>query len=409
MNLWVFAHYASVPSLGQYTGHYDLARELVAHGHEVTIFASSFSHYTFRETVLSDKKTRLEANYEGVRLVWLRTPRYRANDWRRVANMFAYAVRATIAALRRKDRPDVCIGVCVHPLAGLSAWVVARLRGARFVYEIRDLWPLVLIETGRLRATGTAARILFSLERFLVRQAQCVVGAWRYVDRYLADRGCSPSRVVWIPQFADLRRIPAESRAPAPHPDFVVMYTGGYVHTMGLDVVLRAAAVLQVRDVRDVRFVLVGSGQEKPNLVRLARELDLRNVEFREPVPKDELYAVMSEADAFVVSLRSLPSHRYGISINKLCDYLAMRRPIIYAANTTYNPVAEVGAGFGVPPESPEAIADAVLQLKALTPAERAQMGQRGWQHLLQYHDKSMLAERLERTLIDLCAESLAS
>jgi len=178
---------------------------------------------------------------------------------------------------------------------------------------------------------------------------------------------------------------------------------------MGLDVVLRAAKILQNREITDVRFVLVGAGQEKPNLVCLARELDLTNVEFREPVPKDQLYAVMNEADAFVVSLRSLPSHRYGVSINKLCDYLAMRRPIVYAATSTYNPVVEVGAGFGVPPESPEAIADAVLRLKALTPAERAQMGQRGWQHLLQHHEQSMLAERLERALLAVCAESPAS
>ena len=409
MNVWIFAHYASVPSLGQYTGHYDLAKDLVAHGHRVTIFASSFSHYTFEETVLAADETQREAEHDGVRFVWLRTPPYRANDWRRVVNMLAYAARATVTALRRADRPDVCLGVCVHPFAGLSAWIVARLRSARFVYEMRDLWPLVLIETGRLRSRGVAARLLFGLERFLVRRATCVVGAWRYVDRYLAERGCPPRRVVWIPQFADLDRVPPEAHVPVPHGGFVVMYTGGHVQTMGLDVVLRAAKLLQDCNVQDVRFVLVGSGQEKPALLALARELGLANVEFRDPVPKDRLYAVMREADVFVVSLRSLPSHRYGISINKLCDYFAMRRPVVYAATSTYNPVVEAGAGFGVPPESPEAIADAVLRLKALAPSERASMGHRGWQHLLDNHEKGMLVDRFEQTLRTVCAESPVS
>ena len=409
MNIWIFAHYASIPSLGQYTGHYDLAKEFVAHGHAVTIFASSFSHYTFRETVLADGETSREAAHDGVRFVWLRTPAYRANDWHRVINMMVYAGRATMAALRRSDRPDVCIGVCVHPFAGLSAWLVARLRKASFVYEIRDLWPLVLIETGRIRASGLPARLLFGLERFLVRRARCVVAAWRYFDRYLSERGYPPGRIVWIPQFADIQRIPAETDAPESRGDFIVMYTGGHVHTMGLDIVLRAAKVLQDRGVMDVRFVLVGSGQEKPALVALARELDLKNVEFREPVPKAQLYGVMREADAYIVSLRSLPSHRYGISINKLCDYFAMRRPVVYAANSTYNPVVEADAGFGVPPESPEAIADAVLRVKTLTPAERASMGQRGWHHLLQNHEKGMLVARFEQTLRAVCAESPAS
>jgi len=409
VNVWIFAHYAAIPSLGQYTGHYDLAKELVARGHGVTIFASSFSHYTFKETVLAGDEAQREAMHDGVRFVWLRTPSYRANDWRRVVNMLAYAARATVIALRRADRPDVCIGVCVHPFAGLSAWLVARLKRARFVYEIRDLWPLVLIEAGRLRSSGLATRLLFGLERFLVRRAACVVGAWRYVDRYLAKRGCPPRRIVWIPQFADLDRVPPEAHVPTPHGDFVVMYTGGHVQTMGLDVVLRAAKLLQDGSVQDVRFVLIGSGQEKPALLALARELDLKNVEFRDPVPKDRLYAVMREADAFVVSLRALPSHRYGISINKLCDYFAMRRPVVYAAASTYNPVVEAGAGFGVPPESPEAIADAVLRLKALAPAERAAMGGRGWQHLLDHHEKVMLVDRFEQTLLTVCAESPVS
>jgi glycosyltransferase involved in cell wall biosynthesis len=404
MNVWIFAHYASIPSLGQYTGHYDLARAWVARGHRVTIFASSFSHYTFRETVLAPGERIIETEHDGVRFVWLRTPPYRANDWRRVINMAVYAWRAARAAQRRADRPDVCIGVCVHPLAGLSAWLVARIRRAPFVYEIRDLWPLVLIETGRLRSRGFAARMLFALERFLVRRAACVVAAWKYVDRYLAERGCPPARIVWIPQFADPQRIPTEAPAPAPHGGFVVMYTGGHVHTMGLDVVLRAAKLLQNRHVMDVRFVLVGSGQEKPALAALARELDLKNVEFRAPVPKDRLYEAMSEADAFIVSLRSLPSHRYGISINKLCDYFAMRRPVIYAGTSTYNPVVEAGAGFGIPPESPEAIADAVLRLKTLPLSERTAMGQRGWLHLVHNHDKNLLVERFEHMLQAVCA-----
>jgi glycosyltransferase involved in cell wall biosynthesis len=409
MNIWIFAHYASIPSLGQYTGHYDLAKELVANGHHVTIFASSFSHYTFRETVLADGQTSCEAAHDGVRFVWLRTPPYRANDWRRVINMVVYAVRATTAALRRSSRPDVCVGVCVHPFAGLSAWLVARLCRASFVYEIRDLWPLVLIETGRIRASGLPARLLFALERFLVRRARCVIAAWRYVDRYLAERGCPPRRIVWIPQFADLQRIPADSGSPDEHGDFVVMYTGGHVHTMGLDIVLRAAKVLQDRGAADVRFVLVGSGQEKPALVALAHDLELKNVEFREPVPKARLYSVMREADAYIVSLRSLPSHQYGISINKLCDYFAMRRPVVYAASSSYNPVVDAGAGFGVPPESPEAIAEAVLRLKALTPSQRALMGERGWEHLLKNHEKGLLVARFEQTLRAVCAESPAS
>ena len=139
MRVWIFCQYASVPSIGQYTGHYDLAKGLVAKGHDVTIFASSFSHYSFRETLLEPGETRREVVYDGVRFVWLRTPPYSANDWRRIRSMAVYARRATWAAMFRRPRPDVCLGVCFHPLAGLTAWLVALMKRARFVYEIRRL------------------------------------------------------------------------------------------------------------------------------------------------------------------------------------------------------------------------------------------------------------------------------
>jgi glycosyltransferase involved in cell wall biosynthesis len=408
MKLWIFCQYASVPSIGQYTGHFDLARGLVAKGHDVTIFASSFSHYSFRETVLEPGETRREVVYDGVRFVWLRTPAYAANDWRRIRGMVVYAVRAAWAALRRRQKPDVCIGVCVHPLAGLTAWVVAMLKRACFVYEIRDLWPRVLIETGHLRAGSPAARLLYVLERFLVGRAERIIGTWRHFDRYVAEIGGDPRKVEWIPQFADLDRRPQVIPPPPADGPFTVMYTGGHVKNNGIDVMLRAAKLLEDRGVGDLRFVFIGGGQEKPNLMRMAAELGLRSVEFLDPVPKDKLYHAMVSAHAFVISLRAYPVHRYGISLNKLCDYLVMERPIIYASMSGYNPVSDAKAGIAIEPESPEAMTEAILALKSTPREELIAMGKRGYQHLAEFHERSRLTERLERLLFATCAESRA-
>ena len=409
MRVWIFCQYASVPSIGQYTGHYDLAKGLVAKGHDVTIFASSFSHYSFRETLLEPGETRREVVYDGVRFVWLRTPPYSANDWRRMRSMAVYAWRATWAAMFRRPRPDVCIGVCVHPLAGLTAWLVALLKRARFVYEIRDLWPLVLIETGHLRAESPVAKALNLLERFLVARADRIIGTWRHFDRYIAEIGGDPAKVEWIPQVADLDRRPATVPPSPEDGPFTVMYTGGHVNYMGIDVMLRAAKIIVDRGINDVRFVFVGGGQEKPNLMRMADELALNNVRFLDPVPKDRLYATMASAHAFIVSLRAYPHHRYGVCLNKLCDYLAMERPIIYASRSSYNPVAEARAGVAIEPESPEAMADAILALKATPREERTAMGHRAYRHLSEFHERSRMTDRLERLLLTICAESQAS
>ena len=132
----------------------------------------------------------------------------------------------------------------------------------------------------------------------------------------------------------------------------------------------------------------------------MSQDLGLRNVEFTGVVPKDGISKVMAEADAFVVSLKNVPLLRFGISLNKACDYLASGRPTILAGNPGFDPVREGNAGLSVPPENPTALADAVEKLASLCPEERVQMGRNGFEYLKKYHDVEVLADRLERVLL---------
>jgi glycosyltransferase involved in cell wall biosynthesis len=130
-------------------------------------------------------------------------------------------------------------------------------------------------------------------------------------------------------------------------------------------------------------------------LIKRAKTMGLRNVDFRPPVPKREVGKVMGEADAFIYGLRDLPLYRFGISLNKLTDYLAAGRPIVFFGRSSYDPVRDAEAGFSVPPGDPEGLADAIERLVALTPQERMEMGERGRRYLLEHHNIPRLAERL--------------
>jgi glycosyltransferase involved in cell wall biosynthesis len=148
-----------------------------------------------------------------------------------------------------------------------------------------------------------------------------------------------------------------------------------------------------------VRFVFVGGGTDTERLIRLAEDLDLRNIEFHGLVPKKHVAGIMSEADAFVVSLRKVPLLKYGISLNKICDYLASGRPTVLAGEPGYDPIREARAGLSVPAENPAALADAIEALMALTQEERVQMGQNGREYVRRVHALPILAELYERTL----------
>lgn len=124
---------------------------------------------------------------------------------------------------------------------------------------------------------------------------------------------------------------------------------------------------------------------------------------FEDPVPKARIPATAAEADAFIFNLIDADVFRYGISSNKLFDFLAAQRPVLFCCSSSNNPVAEARAGVTVRPQDPRALADAILELASLSPGERAGMGAAGRAYLEDNHSIDQLAARLAATL-DECA-----
>src|SRR3954447_4764908 len=137
-SVWIVNHYADAPDRPSGTRHFDLARQLTARGRVVTIFASGFSHVTQREERLSKGRLFRRQTIGGVEFVWLRTLPYQGNTWRRQLNMLSF-VLVFLLVQSRFPPPTAIIGSTVHPFAALAAWVVARARRTRFLFEIRDL------------------------------------------------------------------------------------------------------------------------------------------------------------------------------------------------------------------------------------------------------------------------------
>lgn len=400
MNIWIVNHYADTPD-GQATRSYDLSKKLVERGHRVTIFAAGFSHYKFEEEHIRPGESWREKDCNGVRFIWLKTFPYRKNDWRRILNMVGFALRAFWLCAKLPEKPDAVIGVSVHPLAALAGWAASVVRRSRFFIELTDLWPEVLIDFGMLSRRNPITWLLRALEKFLYHRAERIIMIWPRTEEYVKRLGVSPERVVWIPHVADVSRY--ESLKPyngRVRERFNVMYLGSFVSFMAMEVILKSAKILQDRGRRNIRFVLVGGGTNKDHLERLAAQLRLDNVEFLGLVPKRDIAKVMSDADAYVVSLKDVPLLKYGISLNKACDYLASGRPTILAGNPGYDPIREAKAGLSVPAENPRALADAIELLITFSPEERVQMGANGREYLERVHGLSVLADRLEKILL---------
>ena len=397
MRIWVFNHYASTPDQPT-TGAYFLLKALADRGMDVTVFASGFNYYRRKELRLgSNLFTKAEVN-GNLTFQWIRTTPTSGRALSRMINMISYTTVALFVALFKKEKPDIVIGVCPHPFAGFAAWLVSAIKGGRFMYEIRDIWPESLTEGKLLSPTGFIARALTVLQKFLYKKADRIISVLPGVDTYLREIGVDDKKFVWIPNGVMIN--PEE--LPVPKTDagetFTAMYIGGHSKYHALDDLLDAAAILQNKG-SDIKIVLIGDGSEKPRLIQRAHDMELKNVEFRDAVPRTEIPNVVGDASCFVITSRSMPIHRYGISPNKLCDAMLAGKPIIMALPAANDLVTQTGAGFSIAPQQPALLAESMLKMRDVPAAERVKMGQRGQQYALQNFDAANLAERFLQSL----------
>jgi glycosyltransferase involved in cell wall biosynthesis len=410
--VWIVNHHASLPDQPSGTRHLALARELVARGHAVTIFAASFGHHSGVDRRLKARDLYRVEVFDGVRFVWLRTTPYRGNNWRRQVNMLSFLV-AFMVVQTRERRPDFVIGSTVHPFAAFGGWLAARLRGARFAFEVRDLWPQTLVDLGAMRVGSPGERLLRGMEAFLVRRATAVITLLPGMRDYLAEQGLPTEHVVYIPNGADLSAfedapppgdLPESTRASLgeiarlrSEGRFVLGYLGAFGRVNRVDVIAEAAIIGEAREPGRVGIVLVGDGPERPEVERLAARHPA--VAFGPPVPKSTVPVLLRALDATVVHTTYTPVYKYGISFNKLFEYMAAARPVVFACDSAYDPVATAGAGITVRPDDPQSLADAFLELARATPDARAAMGSAGRAYVTREHNVATLGETLHEVV----------
>lgn len=402
MRVWIVNQYAGLPARPGGTRHYSLARELIRRGHQPVIIGSSFAHMTRSDTGPAEADTRSE-QVDGVPFMWLRTPPYEGNSLARIKNMLTFSRRVWREdGLAQFERPDVIVGSSPHLFAALSAERLARRYGVPFVLEVRDLWPQTLVDLGQFSPFHPAILAFGMVERYLYHRASRIISLLPLAHDHMAAKGADPAAVVWIPNGVDLSLIPP-TPCPSGRDGFTVIYAGAHGLSNQLSTVLEAAYHLE-KVGAPVRFRLIGDGPEKGALREMAQRFGLRSVQFEDPVPKAEIFAVLQEADAFIITHQDAPLYRWGMSQNKLFDYLAVGRPIICGSNCPYNPVAEAKAGFVVHPTDSIEMAAAVRRMADTPWPERQAMGERGRAFAELHHRFEHLGERFEQVLRDCVA-----
>jgi glycosyltransferase involved in cell wall biosynthesis len=403
MNILLINHYAGSPGLGMEYRPYYLAREWVRLGHQVTIVAASFSHLRSTQPAMTGGAT--EELIDGVRYVWLRTSPYQGNGLRRVWNMlqFVRRLRKHEGQILQSHCVDVVVASSPHPFIIFPARRMARRCGARLIFEVRDLWPLTLIDLSGMSRWHPFIQGLQVAENYAYRHADRIVSVLPKANEYLREHGVDVGKFRCVPNGIDM----AESSAtPASLPPehaaalaklkseerFLVGYVGQHSLSNALDAFVESAALVESSN---VALVLVGQGPEKANLEAKARERGAKNIVFLPPVAKKAVPAILAQMDVLFLGWKRQPLYRYGISPNKLMDYMLAGKPVIHAVEAGNDPVAEACCGISCEPENPQAIARSVAELMTQrTAEERLVMGQRGKDYVMRHFDYATLARQ---------------
>ena len=394
-NIWIINEYAGSPYHGMEFRHYYLGKELVKLGNRVTVVSSSYSH------LFKNLPKEKRENIDGVDYLWLRTFNYgKSHDKSRVLKWFLFMFKVFFLPFSLQ-KPDVIIVSPMAPFPILPAYLLSKFYGAKLIYEVKDIWPLSLVELGGFSPSHPFIRFMGWFEKFALKKSDYIVSNLQNYGEHMKNDIGIDRAFEWISNGVDLDEIAQkealnlELQNKIPKDKFIVGYTGTVGVANALDSFCEAAKILEKN--REILFVIVGDGQEKEKLASLYTKLD--NIIFIESIPKKQIQSMLSLFDACYIGLKEESLFKYGVSPNKLYDYMYSAKPVLYAIDSGANNIVKsADCGISVEAENPEAIACGIEKLYMMG-NKREKLGKNAKEYTLKHFTYDKLAQKYQELM----------
>lgn len=369
-----------------------LMDEMQRAGNHVVV-VSSDSNNLVDIPVLRGKVTVLESN--GVKIVWLRTMKYSvAKSLRRILSWFHFEWNLFWLDKSKLERPDVVIISSLSLFTIINGLLLRLKYKCLLVFEVRDIWPLTIVEEGGFSDKNILIKGLSWLERLAYRKADIIVGTMPNLAAHVRKVLGHDRPVYCIPMgvsqehLSDVVELSTDyAERYLSNDKFKIVHAGTIGITNALDVLFAAAEAMQEHS--DIEFVIVGDGALKQSYVN--QYGDLPNLVFAPKVPRNMVQAVLAKGDLLYFSVHDSKVWDYGQSLNKVIDYMLAAKPILASYNGYPSMINESGCGVFVPANDVGAVVSAVLDMKSRSEEERLLMGARGREWLLTNRNYSKL------------------
>lgn len=407
MNILFLSHYFPPEVNAPATRTYEHCKEWVKQGHNVTV-VSCVPHHPMGKAYPGYKNRFYHVEEkDGIRAIKIWTY-ITANEGflKRTWNYVFYMLMAILVA-PFLPKADVVISTSPQFFNGLAGYFVARMKRAKWILEIRDLWPESILAVGAIK-NQKVIRVLEWLERFAYRKADYVIPVTKAFRKHILAHGGREDRIEVIRNGVDLKLFEPQARDDefakelGLEDKFIASYVGTHGMAHGLQTIIEAAELL--KDEPDIAFMMIGAGADKARLCEMVKERQLSNVHMFDQMAKDKMPQVWSVSDASLVLLRKLDLFLTVIP-SKIFESMAMETPIIMGVQGESQEIIETAeSGITIEPENAQQLADAVRALYSDAKLRR-KLGQSGRQYVADNFDRTDLARQYLDIIKELAAE----
>ena len=402
MRICYIDHYAGSPTSGMEYRPHAMARAWEQLGSSTTILAGTYSHLRTRN--FPDAVEGQPYLIDDVPFRFLRTRSYQGNGVGRILSWADFVGKGMLRAstVAQATRPDVVIASSTYPFDTWFAAAVARRAGAALVHEIHDLWPLTPIELGGHSPKHPLMWAMAVAERWAYQHSDAIVSILPNTEPYVRSLGVD-TPVVPIPNGIEID----QPHEPAPTSVLerverlrgegrrIVGYAGGLTTANAMDDFVEAMG--RITD-EPVTALVWGDGLHRHDLEQRARQLGA-HIDFVGTIPKAQVHSALSLCDALYIGSKRSPLYAYGVSANKIFDYMLTGVPIIDAFASDHSPLAYSGAAVPARAEDPTDIARAIVTATSMPDAERARLGAAAVQWVREHHALPVLADEFHTLL----------
>ncbi len=375
-SIWIFNQYNMPPEYGHLNRHFNFGKYLNRMDYKPVVFVGSFLHNVNRQMIHENVPYKKYENCEYP-YFFVKTCDYSKSKLKRVYAMFEF-YRNIFRTTRHMDKPDIILGSTAHPLVAIAAIRLAKKYGCESIVEVRDLWPESFVAYNIIKKNNPILKLLYLGEKWIYKNADKLIFTMEGGRDYIIEKGWDKeqggpidiNKVHHLNNGVDLEvydhdknHFVLDDEDLNDEESFKVIYTGSIRKVNKIDKVLDVAKV--IRD-KNIKFLLWGEGDQLESLKKRIINEGIDNVKFKGRIDKKKIPYITSKAQLNIVFGENMPLFRFGVSMNKMFDYFASGKPMLFTFKVKYSLIDKYSAGIELENSNAESIAQNILYIKNL-------------------------------------------